>query len=146
MGFKSKTQSNSSHYQVNNLIFPSLLVYQTIKSIDKDLSNLYSPAPPNSLWSTINYSTARDSVQFDDILDKVETYIDKFSRKVQIIEAGDSAFHQEFHGIVDFLYEADHFEDNTEDELSKKTPEYIKKRFINLANRLWELGIRPSEF
>ena len=75
MGFKSTTQSNSSQYQVNNLIFPSLLVYQTIKSIDRDLRILYLPAPHGSFWPTINYSPARDSVRFDQILDRVEIYI-----------------------------------------------------------------------
>ena len=49
-------------------------------------------------------------------------------------------------GIIDFLYEASDFEDNREDEFSKQTPEHIKKRFIDLANRLWETGISPSEF
>ena len=72
MGFKSTKQSNSSQYQVNNLIFPSVLVYQTIKSIDRDLRILYSPSPHGSLWPTINYSPARDSVNFDKILDRVE--------------------------------------------------------------------------
>ena len=75
MGFKSATQSNITPYQVNNLIFPSLLVYQTIKSIDRDLRILYSPAPHGSLWPTINYAPARDSVRFDQILDRVEIYI-----------------------------------------------------------------------
>ena len=147
MGFKSTTQSNSSQYQVNNLIFPSRHVFSTIESINRNLRFLYSPAPPNSLWSTINYSTVRDNdEEFDSILDRVEERIDRFNEKVEIIETDDAAFNKEFNGIINFLYEATDFEDNKEDELSKKTPENIKKRFINLANRLWELGIHPGEF
>ena len=146
MGFKSTTQSNSSQYQVNNLIFPSLLVYQTIKSIDRDLRILYSPAPHGSFWPTINYSPARDSVRFDQILDRVEIYIDEFRRKVKIIETSDSAFNEEFLGIVNFLYEASDFKDNTENDLSKQTEEYIKKRFISIADKFWKAGVHPLEF
>ena len=48
--------------------------------------------------------------------------------------------------MMNFLNEASDFEDNREDEFSKQTPGHIKKRFIDLANRLWETGISPSEF
>ena len=146
MGYKSTTQSNIRPHQVNNLIFPSFLVYQTIKSIDRDLRILYSPANPGSLWPTVNYSSARDSVRFDEILDRVEICIDEFQRKIDITHQSDSAFNDEFLGIVNFLYEASDFEDNKEDELSKQTPEYIKKRFISIADKFWKAGVHPLEF
>ena len=99
------------------------------------------------MWSTINYSTVRDDEEeFDSILDRVEERIDRFNEKVNVRETDDSAFNKMFIGITDFLYEAYDFENNTEDESSKQTPGYIKKRFINLSNRLWELGINPGEF
>ena len=146
MGFKSKTQSSSSQYKVNNLIFPSFLVYQTIKNIDRHLRFFYSPSPQGRLWPTINYSSIRDSDAFIQILNIVEIDIDGFREKVQIIETDDSAFQKEFCGIRDFLYEASNFEDNTEDELSKQTPECIKKRFVFIADKFWKAGVHPGEF
>ena len=152
MGFKSAkntrnvNQSNGK-YEVDDIIFPSRFVFSIIESIDRNLKFFYSPAPPNKLWPTINYSTVRDDEEeFNCILDRVEERINRFDEKVKIIETDDSAFNQKFNGIIDFLYEADDFKYDKEDELSKQTPEYIKKRFINLASRLWELGIHPREF
>ena len=99
------------------------------------------------MWSTINYSTVRDDEEeFDSILDRVEERIDRIKEKVEIKETDDAAFNKSFLGIIDFLYEAYDFENNKEDEFSKQTPEHIKERFIDLANRLWDLGIHPSEF
>ena len=152
MGFKSaKNTSNVNQsnirYKVANIIFPSRFVYSTIKSIHRNLKFFYSPAPPDKIWSTINYSAVReDEEEFNCILDRVEERIERFDEEVEIIETDDAAFNKKFHGIIDFLYEACDFENNKEDELSKQTPEYIKKRFINLASRLWELGIHPCEF
>ena len=147
MRVKSTTQSNSSQYQVNNLIFPSRHVFSTIKRINRKLRLLYSPASSNSLWPTIKYSAVRDNdEEFNAILDRVEKRIDRFNEKVEIIETDDAAFNKEFLGIVDFLYEASDFEHNTENELSKKTPEYFKKRFISIADKFWEAGVHPGEF
>ena len=136
MGFKSAknirnvNQSNGK-YEVDDLIFPSRFVYSTIKSIDRNLKFFYSPAPPYKFWSTINYSTVRDDEEeFNCILDRVEEQINRFNEEVEIIETYYAAFNEKFHGIVDFLNEASDFENNEEDELSKQTPEYIKKRFI----------------
>ena len=47
---------------------------------------------------------------------------------------------------MNFLYEASDFEDNTENDLSKQTPEYIKKRFIAIADKFWKAGVHPLEF
>ena len=147
MGFTPKKQCNSSQYQVNNLIFPSRHVFSTIKRINRKLRLLYSPAPPNSLWSTINYSSVRDdNEKFEAILDKVEELVDRFDEEVNIIETDDAAFNQEFLGIVNFLYEASDFYLKKEDELSNKTPKYIKERFISIADKLWVTGIHPGEF
>ena len=147
MGFKSETQSGRRGYRCNNLIFPSKQIYLTIKRINRKLELLYSPAPSGSLLSTIRYSSARDDFEeFNAILDKVEKYFDRFNEKydeVTIVETDDAAFNQEFFGIVDFLNEAFDFK---EDEISKKTPKYIKERFISIAVKLWDAGIRPGEF
>ena len=148
MGFKSETQSGRRGYRFNNLIFPSKQIYLTIKRINRKLELLYSPAPSGSLWPTISYSSARDDVEeFNAILDKVEKYIDRFNEEydeVTIVETDDAAFNQEFFGIVNFLYEA--FDCKKEDEISKKTPKYIKERFSSIAVKLWDTGIRPGEF
>ena len=146
MGFKSTNKSNAK-YKVNDLIFPSKIAFTTVESIDRNLRIFYSRAPPNSLWKRINYSAVRDDEEeFDSFLDRVEERIDRFNEKVNVRETDDSAFNKMFIGITDFLYEAYDYENNKEDRYSKKTPEYIKERFINLANRLWDLGIHPGEF
>ena len=138
MGFKSATNTNVN-YKINNLIFSSRLEYQTVESIDRNLKFLYSPAPSNSLCSTINYSLTRDNVDnFNAILDRVEERIDRFNEKVKIIETDDSAFNEEFPGIVDFLYEASDLPENSE--------KYFEKRFIHISKRLWDKGIHPIEF
>ena len=150
MGFKSATQSDSKGYRFNNLIFPFKKIYLITKQINRKLELLYSPASSGSLWPTINYSLVRDNEEeFNAILDKVEKYFDRFNEEydeVTIVEIGDAAFNNEFFGIVNFLYEASDFYCKKEDELSKKTPEYIKERFISIADKLWYGGIRPGEF
>ena len=137
-------------YRFNNLIFPLKKIYLVIKEINKKLELLYSLSSSESLWPTINYSSVRDNEEkFNDILDEVEKYLDRFNEEydeVEIIENDDAAFNQEFLGIVNFLYEATDFYGKTEDELSKKVPDYIKKRFIFIADKLFNCGICPDEF
>ena len=137
-------------YRFNNLIFPLKKIYLVIKEINKKLELLYSLSSSESLWPTINYSSVRDNEEkFNDILDEVEKYLDRFNEEydeVEIIENDDAAFNQEFLGIVNFLYEATDFYGKTEDELSKKVPDYIKKRFIFIADKLCNCGICPDEF
>ena len=131
MGFKSATQKG---YRFNNLIFPSKQIYLTVKKINSKLELLYS-------------SARDDDEEFNAILDKVEEYIDRFNEEydeVTIVETDDSAFNQEFFGIVDFLNEACDIQEN--EDLSNKTPKYIKERFDSIALKLWDAGIRPGEF
>ena len=131
MGFKSAKQKG---YRFNNLIFPSKQIYLTVKKINRKLELLYS--------------SARDDVEeFNAILDKVEEYIDRFNEEydqVTIVETDDSAFNEEFIEIVDFLNEACDIQEN--EDLSNKTPKYIKERFNSIAFKLWDAGIRPGEF
>ena len=91
------------------------------------------------MWPTINYSKLRDDKEeFDCILDRVEKFLNMLDGKVEIIETADSALNQEFGGIIDFLYEAgDFYFDNKN---------HFGKRFINISDRLWEMGISPCEF
>jgi len=89
MGFKSATNTNVNQdkYKVHDLIFPSRLVFTTIQSIDRNMRFLYSPAPANSLWPTINYSAARDDIDnFDAILDRVEERIDRVANCIDSSE------------------------------------------------------------
>ncbi|CAH3165058.1 unnamed protein product, partial [Porites lobata] len=105
-----------------------------VESIDRNLRFLYSPFPPNSLWPTINYSLTRENVDnFNTILDRVEERIDRLNERVKFVETDDSAFNEEFPGIIDFLYEAS--------ELSENSEKQFEKRFIKLAQKLWDLGI-----
>ena len=138
MGFKSETQSGRRGYRFNNLIFPSKQIYLTTKRINKKLELLYSPAPSGSLWPTIRYSSARDDEEeFNSILDKVEELLTRFDEDTKL-RIGDGNFNQNFIGIVDFLYEASDLATNREDELSKQIPQYIKKRFIYISDKLMD--------
>ena len=134
MGFKSATQSLRRGYRLNNLIFPSKQIYLTIKRINRKLE--------------LFYSSERDNVEeFNVILDKVEEYVDRFKEEygeVHILETNDSAFNEEFIEIVDFLNEACDIQEN--EDLSNKTPKYIKERFDSIALKLWDAGIRPGKF
>ena len=144
MGFKSaknirKVNQSNGSYKEDNMIFFSRFIYSTIASIDRNLRFLYSPAPPNSNRNTINYSPVRDDdEEFDAILDRVEERINRINGKVQIVETDDAAFNRTFLGIMDFLYEASDLPSNSEN--------HFEKRIIDLANRLWGMGISPSEF
>ena len=134
MGFKTATQSLRRGYRLNNLIFPSKQIYLTIKRINRKIELLYS-------------SDRDDVEEFNAILDKVEEYVDRFNEEygeVTILETDDSAFNQEFFEIVDFLNEACDIKEN--EDLSNKTPKYIKERFDSIAVKLWDAGIRPGEF
>ena len=114
---------------------------------DRNLRFLYSKAPPYKFWPRINYSSVRDDEEkFSFFLGRVEDRIERFEEKVNIIETDDAAFNKMFSGIIDFLYEAREIQNNQEDEYTKKTPDYIKRRFLYLADRLRQLGIYPSEF
>ena len=120
------------------MIFPSEKIYKNIKDIDNNLRSLYMLAPTFSPYTLINCSSARDSItKFNHALDKVEVSINKIKQKVKIKEIEDSAFSETFLGIAAFLYEAYNIEE--------KAKEPLEKRFVNLAIRLWNLGVRPIE-
>ena len=86
------------------------------------------------MWPTINYSLTRENVDnFNTILDRVEERIDRLNERVKFVETDDSAFNEEFPGIIDFLNEAS--------ELSENSEKQFEKRFIKLAQKLWDLGI-----
>ena len=110
------------------MVFPLIL----------DLRSLYMLAPVCSPYILINCSPARNSItKFNHALDKVELSINKIKQKVNIKEIEDSAFSKTFLGIAAFFYESHNIEE--------KAKEPLKKRFVNLAIRLWDLGVRPIE-
>ena len=77
-----KTKTNVNKYKINDLIFPSRIVYQNIQSIDRNLRFLYSPAPACSPFRSINYFPARQTTSnFNAILDRVEERINRFKEK-----------------------------------------------------------------
>ena len=106
------------------------------------------PAPACSPYTLINCSSARDSItKFNQrgetdvfagyALDKVEESINRIKQKVKIEEITDSSFNETFNGIAAFLYEAH--------DIDEKARKPLEKRFLNLAIRLWDLGVYPME-
>ena len=125
-------------FRASNMIFPSEKIYKNIKVIDNILISLYMPAPACSPYTLINCSSERDSItKFNNALDKVEESISKIKQKVKIEEIADSSFNETFLGIAAFLYEAH--------KIEEKAREPLEKRFVNLAIRLWDLGVYPTE-
>ena len=125
-------------FRASNMIFPSEKIYKNIKDTDNICRSLYMPAPTCSPCILINCSPARDSItKFNNALDKVEVSINKIKQKVKIKEIDDSAFNTKFLGIAAFFYEAY--------DIEEKAREPLEKRFVNLAIRLWDLGVIPTE-
>ena len=125
-------------FSASNVIFPSEKIYKNIKDIDNIIRSLYMIAPICSPHILINCSPARDSInKFHHALDKVEESINKIKQKVKIEEIADSSFKETFLGIAAFLYEAH--------KIEEKAREPLEKRFVNLAIRLWDLGVYPTE-
>ena len=77
---------------------------------------------------------------FNLLLDRIANFLNKFKEKKTVIEYDDAAFSQKFRGIINFLYEASDY------NYSKKKKNHFEKRFINISNKLWDLGICPSDF
>ena len=125
-------------FKASNMIFPSEKIYKNIKDINNILKSLYMPAPVRSPYILINCSSARYSItKFNHALDKVEESINKIKQKVKIKEIADSSFNETFLGIAAFLYEAY--------EIEEEAKEPLEKRFVNLAIKLQDLGIYPTE-
>ena len=126
--------TRTTTFRASNMIFPSEKIYKNIKNIDNILRSLYMLAPVLCPYILINCSSARDSItKFNHTLDKVEESINKIKQKVKIKEIADSSFNETFLGIAAFLYEAYNIEE--------KAKEPLEKRFVNLAIKLWDLGV-----
>lgn len=94
------------------------------------------PALTCSPYTLINCSSARESItKFNHTLDKAEESIDRIKKKVKIKELAGGSFFEKFLGIAAFFYEAEYKEE--------KAREPLEKRFVNLAIKLWDLGIYP---
>ena len=92
------------------------------------------------------YPPIRGRPEFDDILKVAEEYIDEFKNeydKIYIVETDDFAFGKEFGGIWDFLNEEMGM--RYDEEKRKKTPKETRERFFQIAEKLWDVGIYPSE-
>ena len=130
--------TRKTNFRARNMIFPSEKIYKNIKDIDNIIRSLYMPAPTCSLYTLINCSPVRESItKFNHALDKVEESINRINQKVKIEEIADSSFNETFLGIAAFLYEAH--------KIEEKAREPLEKRFVNLAIRLWDLGVYPTE-
>ena len=124
--------------RASNMIVPSEKIYKNIKDIDNNLRSLYMIAPTCSPYILVNCSPVRNSItKFNHALDKVEESINKIKQKVKIEEITNSSFNETFLGITAFLYETY--------DIEEKAREPLEKRFVNLALRLWDLGVYPTE-
>ena len=121
----------------NDLIFPSKKNYKNIKNINNTiLSLLYTKVPYFGECILVSCSEMRNSTnKFNKALDEVENSINTI-RKVKITETEPYSFDSEFPAISQFYIEASVLKNMT------KTP--IRKRFYNLAIKLWDLGVRPN--
>ena len=121
----------------NDLIFPSKKIYENVKKIDNTiLSLLYTQAPYFKECILVSCSEMRNSInKFNKALDQVENSINTI-KKVKISETEPYSFISEFPAISQFYIEASVLENMT------KTP--VRKRFYDLAIRLWDLGVRPN--
>ena len=125
-------------FRASNMIFPSEKIYKNVKDIDNIIRSLYMIAPICSPHILINCYPARDSInKFNHALDKVEESINKIKQKVKIEELADSSFSATFLGIAAFFDEAYN--------IKGKAKKPLEKRFVNLAERLWDLGDYPME-
>ena len=148
MGFKSAKNTNNvnqsnEEYEVDGIKFPSRFAFTTIESIDRNLRFLYSKSPLNKLKPRINYSVVRDDEEnFSFWLDRVEERIERlYVKKVKAIELDDPDVHEMFPEIIAFINEGSDIENNEEDEYTKKTPDYIKRRIVYLSERLCQMGV-----
>lgn len=128
------------YHNINVLFFPSEKIYKIIVTIDQELQKLYSSYHILTLYKTVAYSELRDNeAQFESLLNRVEKEIDKIPKKVEIEHKDDEAFRAKFYGISCFLDEARQFSN------LKDIPDLYKK-FYNLADRLYQLNIRPYDY
>ena len=100
---------------------------------------------PYGRSAAIRYSSARDDKKvLICFLIELPIFFNKFEEKPTVIEYDDAAFSQKFRGIINFLYEASDY--NYSKKKKKKKKNHFEKRFINISNKLWDLGICPSDF
>ena len=116
MGFKSAknicndNQSNGN-YEVDDLIFPSKLIFSTLESIDRNLKFLYTPGSARNDFETINHSLVReDEGEFDLFLERVEERIERIREfrsysKFLYKEKRGGAFFEKFPRILDCINE-----------------------------------------
>ena len=129
MGFKSASQKG---YTINKMKFPSRQIYLKISDLNKKFELLHP--------------SIRGRPEFDDILRAVEEYIDDFEKyidKILIVETDDFAFGREFGGIWDFFNAEINMRYNPQER--NNTEKETRERFSQIAEKLWDLGICPSE-
>ena len=137
MGFKSASNTTVTNdpFETNNLVFSSQEEYKKIQSIDNDLGSLYLTTFRRGFRENIIDTQVReDHIKLNTILDRVEKKINRFDKKVDIIQKADT-FQCEFFYINSFLREA---VDSKEEQ--------FKTRFTYIFLRLKEIGIFQKEF
>ena len=144
MGFKSTqntrnvNQSNGK-YEVDDIIFYSKFVYENIKSIDDNLSLLYSSDSGIDDSETIKYSNVRnDEKYFDKILGRIEECIkrlDKFDWLINDLYKEKYAFSflNKFIGIYNCFKEYECLEGQYKND--------FEKRIIKIKSGLSCIGI-----
>ena len=149
MGFKSATnirnvnQSNGN-YEVDDLIFPSRLVFTTFESLDSNLKFLYTPGFASNDYETINHSPVReDDGEFDVILERVEERIERIkefrSNNFLYKEKRGGAFFEKFPRILDCINEGVFC-------LGGKYKNNFERRIGNIVRILSYIGIDPYRY
>ena len=124
-------------YKRYNIVFPSEKTLNQIRDINNTIESLlYSSYKILGKIEVFNDGPARDSFnKFNKALDNIEESIKCIKCNVKIIEIEPNFYN--FFGIKFFYLEADLMQDNPKDT--------IDKRFVKLALKLWDLGVRPIE-
>ena len=148
--------TRKEYYKFEDMIFTSKSVFDIIVCIDRNLRFLY--APNFICGALIRFYLSPESEDlkaFDAILDRVEKLLIiyqnrlardaknkfKFKRRYPYKDLKHESFNDEFSGIMTFLHEASDII-----SYSKMHKNHIKKRYLDVAKKLWELKIRPRRY
>ena len=151
MGFKSaKNTSNvnqsNGKYEVDDIIFYSKFVFETIQSIDEYLRSLYTKDSDKDICEIINYTIRDDEKYFDEILGRVEELIKKINKiddwfnNVLYEGKFQFSFLNKFKGLNNFLEECE-FSIEYNHFMVPQNNINFEKRIIKINNSLSEMRI-----
>ena len=154
---ENRVNTSNEYYKFEDMIFTSKSVFDIIVCIDRNLRFLYAPNFICGALIRFHLSPESEDLKaFDAILDRVEklliTYQNrlardaknkfKFKRRYPYKDLKHEAFNDNFSGIMTFLHEAS----NIDYYGKNHNKNHVRKRFLNVAKKLWELKIRPRRY